>query len=212
MASKFKQFIENIASEKAHGPSTTFSAAHIFSALESIAEKPIGRNKLAEKIGVGDGAIRTIINHLKDAGLIETSKTGCTLTTKGLNIWKKFEEFFPKRGEIGKTELTTAEHNYAFLVKNSGHKVKSGIEQRDAAIVAGAKRAVVIVSKGGHLSIKSVSNDISKEFPKAADQILKVTQPEDNDVIVIAGADAPQKAKHAAFAAGWALLNSDGKK
>jgi predicted transcriptional regulator len=211
MASKFKQFIENVAGEKAPGPSTTFSVAHIFYALELVAEKPIGRNKLAEKLNVGDGAIRTIINHLKDAGLIETSKTGCTLTTKGSSVWKKFEEFFPKRGEIEKTELTTAEHNYAFLVKNSGHKVKSGIEQRDAAIVAGAKRAVVIVSKSGHLSIESVSNDIAKEFPKAANHILRVTQPEDNDVIVIAGADVLQKAKNAAFAASWALLNNDNK-
>ena len=149
---------------------------------------------------------------MKDAGLIDTSKTGCTLTAKGLSAWKKFEEFFPKRGEIEKTELTNAEHNYAFLVKNSGHKVKSGIEQRDTAIVAGAKRAVIIVSKSGHLSIESVSSDIEKKFPKAANQILKVTQPEDNDVIVIAGADVLQKAKHAAFAASWALLNSNNKK
>ncbi|MCW4044577.1 MAG: DUF4443 domain-containing protein [Candidatus Bathyarchaeota archaeon] len=212
MTSAFKQFIENVAGEKAPGPSTTFSVAHIFYALELVAEKPIGRNKLAEKLGVGDGAIRTIINHLKDAGLIETSKAGCTLTSKGLDVWKTFEEFFPKRGEIAKTELTTAEHNYAFLVKNSGHKVKSGIEQRDAAVVAGAKRAVVIVSRNGRLIIESVSNNIEKEFPKATRQILDVIQPEDNDVIVIAGADALQKAKNAAFAASWALLNGDAKK
>jgi len=212
MSSKFKQFIENVAGEKAPGPSTTFSVAHIFYALELVAEKPIGRNKLAGKLNVGDGAIRTIINHLKDADLIETSKAGCTLTAKGLNVWKKFKGFFPERGEIERTELTNSAHNYAFLVKNSGHKVKSGIEQRDAAIVAGAKRAVVIVSKGGHLSIESVSDNIAKEFPKAANQILKVVKPEDNDVIVIAGADALQKAKNAAFAASWALLNSDKKK
>jgi predicted transcriptional regulator len=212
MVSAFKQFIEGVAGEKAPGPSTTFSAAHIFYALELVAEKPIGRNKLAEKLSVGDGAIRTIINHLKDAELIETSKAGCTLTAKGLNVWKKFTEFFPKRGEIERTELTNAEYNYGFLVKDSGHKVKSGIEQRDAAIVAGAKRAVVIVSKGGHLSIESVSTDIAQEFPKATKQILKVIQPEDNDVIMITGADVLQKAKHAAFAASWALINSDKKK
>jgi biotin operon repressor len=212
MTSAFKQFIESIAGEKAPGPSATFSVAHIFYALELMAERPIGRNKLAEKLIVGEGAVRTIINRLKDAGLIVTSKAGCNLTAKGLSIWKKFEEFFPKRVEIGKTELTTAEHNYAFLVKNSGHKVKSGIEQRDAAIVAGAKRAVVIVSKGGHLIIESVSNSIEKEFPKAANQILKVIQPEDNDVIIIAGADVPQKAKHAAFAASWALVDGNKEK
>ena len=212
MTSAFKRFIEGLAGEKAPGPSTTFSVAHIFHTLELVAEKPIGRNKLAEKLDVGEGAVRTIINHLKDAGLIETSKAGCTLTAKGLSIWKKFGELFPKRGEIEKTDLTTAEHNYAFLVKNTGHKVKSGIEQRDAAIIAGAKRAVVIVSKGGHLIIESVSNDIERDFPKATSQILKVIQPEDNDVIVIAGAYDLQKAKHAAFAASWALINDDKKK
>ena len=212
MASAFKQFIEGVAGEKAPGPSTTFSVAHIFYAVELVAEKPIGRNKLAEKLSVGDGAIRTIINHLKDAELIETSKAGCTLTAKGVDVWKKFREFFPERGEIERTELTNSEHNYGFLVKNSGHKVKSGIEQRDAAIVAGAKRAVVIVSRGGHLSIESVSKDIAKDFPTATKQILKVIQPEDNDVIVITGADVLQKAKHAAFAASWALINNYKKK
>jgi predicted transcriptional regulator len=212
MASAFKQFIEGVAGEKAPGPSTTFSVAHIFYAVELVAEKPIGRNKLAEKLSVGDGAIRTIINHLKDAELIETSKAGCTLTAKGVDVWKKFTEFFPQRGEIVRTELTNSEHNYGFLVKNSGHKVKSGIEQRDAAIVAGAKRAVVIVSRGGQLSIESVSKDIAKDFPTATKQILKVIQPEDNDVIVITGAHVLQKAKHAAFAASWALINNDKKK
>ena len=212
MSSSVKHLIESVAGEKAPGPSTTFSEAHIFFAMELIAEKPIGRNKLAEKLDVGEGAIRTIVNHLKDANLITTSKTGCTLTAKGSSVWKKLRETFPNSGEIAKTELTNAAYNYAFLVKNSADKVKSGIEQRDTAIAAGAKRAVIIVSKGGNLIIESVSNSIDKDFPQATSQILKVVQPKDNDVIVIAGAEALQKAKQAAFAASWALLSGDRKK
>jgi predicted transcriptional regulator len=208
MTSTFKQYIEDITRQKAPGPSTTFTQSHIFFALELMAEKPIGRNKLARKLDVGEGAIRTILNRLKEAGLIETSKEGCKLTSKGFNVWKKFNGYFPKRVEIEKTELTKAEHNYAFLVKNSGHKVRSGIEQRDSAIMAGATRAVIIVSKQGHLTIESVSNDLEKEFPKAANQILKTIQPEDNDVIIIAGAENRQKAKHGAFAASWTLLDN----
>jgi len=208
MTSAFKHFIENIAKQKAPGPSTTFTVSHIFYALELMAQKPIGRNKLAMKLEVGEGTIRTIINRLKEAGLITTSKEGCTLTNKGLGIWKKFAEYFPERAEIGKTELTNAEHNYAFLIKNSGHKVKSGIEQRDAAIMAGAKRAVIIVSKEKHLTIDSVSNNLEKEFPAAARQILQTIHPEDNDVIIIVSAGIPNKAKQGAFAASWSLLDS----
>src|SRR3990170_4690712 len=208
MTSAFKQFIENIAKQKAPGPSTTFTVSHIFYALELMAQKPIGRNKLAMKLEIGEGTIRTIINRLKEAGLITTSKEGCTLTSKGLSIWKKFSEHFPERAEIGKTELTNAEHNYAFLIKNSGHKVKSGIEQRDAAIMAGAKRAIIIVSKQRHLTIDSVSNNLEKEFPAAARQILQMIHPENNDVIIIVSAGIPNKAKQGAFAASWSLLDS----
>jgi predicted transcriptional regulator len=211
MTSQFKNFIESFARPKGPGPSTTFSIFHIFYALELMAEKPIGRTKLAEKLNIGEGAIRTIISRLKDAGLIVTSKEGCNLTDKGLNVWEKFAEVFPKRVEIEKTALTTSEYNYAFLVKNKGHKVKSGIDQRDAAIMGGARRAVVIVSKHGHLIIESVSNRIEKDFPEAANRILKDLKPEDNDVIIIAGADNLLKAKRGAFAASWVLLGNNKK-
>ena len=209
MTSTFKQFIEDIAKQKAPGPSTTFTISHIFYALELMADKPIGRKKLAKKLDVGEGAIRTIINRLKDADLIETSKEGCNLTSKGFSVWRNFEKHFPKRLEIGNTDLTKSEHNYAFIVKNSGHKVTSGIEQRDAAIVAGATRAIIIVSKSGHLTIQSVTNSLEKEFPKTAEQIFKETQPEENDVIIIVGANVAHKAKHAAFAASWSLVDDD---
>jgi predicted transcriptional regulator len=209
MTSKFKSFIESLANPKGAGPSTTFSMFHIFYALELMAKKPLGRNKLAEKVNVGDGAIRTIISRLKGAGLIVTSKEGCTLTDKGLSVWKNFEDVFPKRVEIGKTALTTSEYNYAFLVKNKGHGVKSGIDQRDAAIMGGARRALVIVFKNGRLIIESVSNNIEKEFPEAANEILEKLEPKDNDVIIIAGADNPLKAKRGAFAASWVLIGND---
>jgi predicted transcriptional regulator len=208
---EFKKFIESLASEKAPGPSTTFSMFHIFFAIELLAEKSIGRNKLAQKMGVGEGAIRTIISRLKDAQLIVTAKEGCRLTEKGMQTWKKFEGLFPARVEIEKNELTHSECNYAFLVKNSGHKIGSGIEQRDAAIMGGAKRAIAIVSKKGHLVIDSVSSSIEKEFPEAAAKILRNLKPEDNDVIIIAGSDTLVKAKRGAFAAAWVLIG-DGEK
>ena len=49
-----------------------------------MSQKPIGRNKLAEKLNVGEGAIRTIISRLKDADLIVTAREGCLLTEKGI--------------------------------------------------------------------------------------------------------------------------------
>ena len=208
MAASLKKFIQGIAGKKAPGPSTTFTVFHVFYTLELMAQKPLGRNKLAEKLSVGDGAVRTIISRLRDAGLIKTSKEGCNLTKKGLEIWRQFEEIFPKRMEVPRSELSESEFNFAFLVKNSGQKVKSGIDQRDAAIIAGARKALVIIYRNGHLHIESVSDCIEKDYPKAANQILKELVPKDNDVIIIAGADSALKAKRGAFAASWSLIGA----
>jgi predicted transcriptional regulator len=206
MAASLKRFIQEIAGKKAPGPSTSFTVFHIFYALELLSQKPLGRNKLAKNLNVGDGAVRTIIGRLRNANLIETSKEGCTLTKKGLETWRQFEQVFPKRVEIPASELSQSEFNSAFLVKNSGNKVKSGIDQRDAAIIAGARKALIAVFKDGHLRIESVSDCIEKLYPKAAAQILKELTPEDNDVIIIAGSDTALRAKRGAFAASWSLI------
>jgi predicted transcriptional regulator len=207
MAASLKKFMQQIAGKKAPGPSTTFTIFHVFFALELMAQKPLGRNKLAEKLNVGDGAVRTIISRLREANLIETSKEGCNLTKKGLETWCQFNEIFHKRIEVPRSELSASEFNFAFLVKNRGEKVESGIDQRDAAIIAGARKALVIVFKNGHLSIESVSDNIEREYPKAASQILKELVPQENDVIIIAGADSALKAKRGAFAASWSLIS-----
>ena len=208
MTTSLKKFISEIAGKKAPGPSTSFTVFHVFYALELMAQKPLGRNKLSKKLNVGDGAVRTIISRLKNADLIETSKEGCSLTKKGLDVWGQFEQVFPKRVEIPKSELNGSEFNFAFLVKNSGQKVGSGIDQRDAAIIAGARKALVIVFREGHLRIESVSNAVEKDYPKAANQILKELTPEDNDAIIIAGADSALRAKRGAFAASWSLVSA----
>ena len=207
MPVSLKKFIHQIAGKKAPGPSTTFTVFHIFYALKLIAQKPLGRNKLAEKLEVGDGAVRTIISRLKEEDLIETSKQGCNLTRKGLDIWKQFEEIFPKQMALPRSDLSSSEFNYAFLVKNCGQKVKSGINQRDAAIFAGALNALVIVYRNGHLCIESVSSRIEQDYPIVASQIINELKPEENDVIIVAGADSLLRAKRGVFAASWSLIS-----
>lgn len=207
MSLNVKKIIEDIVKEKSPGPSPTFSMFHVFYALELISEKPIGRNRLAKQLQVGEGAIRTIINHLKEANLIATSRQGCNLTEKGLILWKKIEKIFPNRTEVKRTILNNSKHNFAFLVKDRGQKVKTGIVQRDAAIMGGAKRAIAIVVKEKKLAIKSVSEDIERDFPFDSKKLLENLSPENNDVIIVAGADSLIKAKRGAFAASWILLN-----
>jgi predicted transcriptional regulator len=210
MTNKFKQLLERIACGKAPGPSPTFSVLHVLHAIELIAEREIGRGKLAENLGVGKGAARTIISRLKEAGLISTSKAGCALTDYGLMHWNEYTSIFMKKVEIGKNELTLANCNFAILVKNCGHKVKSGMEQRDAALMSGADGATTVLYKDGCLVVPSVSDNAVRDYPETANQMIKLLQPEDNDVIVIGSADSLKKAEYGALAAAWTLVNNSG--
>jgi len=207
MPYSLKQILEKIASEKAPGPSPTFSVFHLLRIIELIAEKPTGRATLAKKLDLGEGATRTIIDRLKGASLISVSKAGCAFTEKGLKFWQEYKSIFEKNVKIGRNELTLADYSYVILVKNRGHKVTSGVEQRDAAVVIGANGATTVVLRKGRLIIPSVSSNVAEDFPKAADQIIRLLQPKENDVAIIVSADTMKKAEYGTLAAAWTLLN-----
>jgi predicted transcriptional regulator len=207
MSAFFKQTLEDIMAQKAPGPSATFSVFHLVRATEIIGQKEIGRGKLAKSLKVGEGVARTIVRRLTDAGLIGISKAGCFLTEKGLRLWKDYNSVV-KKAEIDGSELNPEGYNIAVLVKKQGCKVKSGMEQRDAAVMNAAKGAITMRFERGCLVIPSVSGDVNKDFPKAAAQILRVLKPEDGDAIVIVTADDREKAEWGALAATWTLLNA----
>lgn len=207
MPHEFKELLESLVSERAAGPSPSFTVFHLLITLELVARKPIGRNKLAETLQIGDGTIRTIIGRLKDAGLIDTAKAGCSLTEKGVLFWREYSSIFNKV-EMEKNELALAEHNFAVLVRNHGEQVKSGMEQRDAAIVMGAKSVTTIIFRGGQVTIPTVSNNVAEEFPNATRQLAKLLAPQGNDAVVICSASDRNKAEYGALAAAWTLLKS----
>jgi len=204
--SKFKHLLE-LTTEKAPGPTPMFSTFHVLRALEFVAQKPIGRGKLADNLEVGEGTVRTIIERMRQAGLVTVSRTGCTLTSKGLKFWKEYNSVFQKRTDVGKSELAFAGYNFAVLVKNSGGMAKLGVDQRDAAVMVGAKGATTILFKKGRLIIPSVSDDVAKDFPEAAKQIFQLLDPKENDVIVIGSADNSAKAVYGTLAAAWTIVD-----
>ena len=207
MTYRFKRVLEEIMQEKVPGPSPYFSVFHLLRALEFIEVAPVGRSKLAKSLNVGEGTIRTIIDRLKDVGLIEISKAGCDLTNEGSKFMEEYRSVFAKKAKIGKNELTFTSYNVAILVKNLAHKIKAGIEQRDAAIMVGAKSATTIVLQKGCLIIPSISKNVAEDFPEATSQINDNFKLQENDVVVIVSAETMEKAEHGILAAAWTLLN-----
>jgi predicted transcriptional regulator len=203
--------LESLLEEKAPGPYLSFSIFHIIKALELIAkEGPIGRGKLSEELKTGEGAVRTLIERLKKAKLIMVSKKGCSLARKGKIIWSKMQLLFPQKIKLEPNELTLAKCNVAIRVKGCGDKVRSGLEQRDAALLAGAKGAITLFLKERKLVLPTISGDVAKDFPDAFKKITRGLPLEENDAIVIGSADAWDKAEYGAIAAAWSLIENNG--
>jgi len=82
------------------------------------------------------------------------------------------------------------------------------MEQRDAALLIGAKGATTLISRKGKLTIPPEYRNIAKDFPKISRKIIDSLNPEENDAIVIGSADTLEKAEYGALAAAWNLLNN----
>jgi predicted transcriptional regulator len=202
-----KVVLEKLVPEKMVGPSPAFTVFDVIKMLETIAESgSIGRGSLSEKLELGEGTTRTLISWLKKAQLMTTSRKGCTLTEKGTKIWNQIKTFIPIILKIEDNELTFAANNIAILVKNRAEKVKKGLEQRDAAVRAGASGTTTLVYKGGKLILPTMSNDASKDYPKAFRQIMQLMNPKENDVAIISCGTTLKAAEYGALAASWILL------
>jgi len=162
--------IERVASKLAPGRTPHFLEAHIVKALRIIAnEGPLGRVKLSRALGLGEGVIRTLIRHLVNEGLVETSRAGIALTQSGNNISLALESTISETIEIPQSPLTIGPLNIAILVRNVADAIKGGVEQRDAAIKVGASGATTLVLKRGKLNMPFWNQDAFKEIPVTAE-------------------------------------------
>ncbi len=156
---------------------------------------------------MGEGATRTLIERLKDYDLISVDRVGCVFTEKGAKLWDSFSTVFSRKVVLGKSGLTLAAFNVALMVKRCGGKVRFGMEQRDAALLMGAKGATTLIFKDGKLMFPLEDRDVAEDFPKINRKLVGSLEPEENDVIVIGSADTLEKADYGALAAALSLLN-----
>ena len=190
-------------SESSSGRFPSFTEAHALKALELIGEGAgIGRQQLSRELGLGEGTVRTLLSRMKAAGLLETSRGGTTLTSKGHELLKRFGELIPA-GEVPETDATVGPRNYAILVRGAGESVKKGIEQRDAALIAGADGATTLVHDGDGLVMPGVEVEVD---PSTAKHILDAFKPCRGDVVIIGSARDPLDAEIGAKSAALRLL------
>ncbi len=204
---------ERVASKLAPGRLPSFAEAHVLIALEDISfQKTVGRLKLGKDLCLGEGEARTLVKHMKNEGLIQISKLGISLSMQGTKLLSSLRTLLSEQVEIPSTSLTVGKFNVAIRVRGgSGHYVKYGLEQRDAAIIAGAKGATTLIFAKGNLIMPGTGEDVSTSDPSLLPALSDLNL-KHGDVIIIGSADEKTKAELGAKTATIELLKSTIKK
>jgi len=169
---------------------------------------PIGRIELSRKLGLGEGAVRTIIKHLTAQNFVGPAKEGCVLTPRGLALYKSLRSKLSEICPLNARQLALDHENAAVLIRNSG-VVRRGIEQRDAAIRAGATGACTLIYRNGKLSMPRGERQESTiaSHDLLFEDLRKLFALKEGDVIIIVGAPNVGLAEHGAMAAALTILD-----
>lgn len=177
----------------------SFEPAHIFKVLQVTGlNTKASRSLLTEELDLGEGAVKTLVKHMKMNGLITTSNAGMRLSEKGRVLLSKLRDAIPAEAEIGKCSTTLGKTNHAILVKGLAGFIGSGIEQRDAAIKIGALGATTLVFRDGKLFTSDRSNEVPIRDRLLSLEIMEKLRPENGDVVIIASAENRRTADLAA--------------
>lgn len=200
--------VRKLAREKAPGPPSSHTEAHFLLAVLAIGEtQNMGRQSLARRTGLGEGAVRTLLKRLREEGLVGVTKAGCELTREGRRLYQRIKEVIPSRLSLGTTKLTVGDKQTAILVRGVAAKVTNGIEQRDAATRAGAAGATTYLAGHSRFQIPTGSKDCERDYPNTAWKMLKEQlQPKDGDVVIVCGSSEELSSEIGAIAAALTLL------
>jgi hypothetical protein len=201
----YVKLLEKVVNTDAPSRPISFNIVHIFKTLQlAKINGHISRELLRKELSLGDGSVKTLIKHLKMTNMIKTSNAGTILSNKGEKIISQILSCIPNETNIQKSSITIGKFNYAVLVKDMADAIKSGIEQRDIAMKAGAIGATTLIFKNETFLIPETNFNALSEEPQLQKKLIESLHPENNDVIII-GSDHKSK-KVAEMATKYAAL------
>ena len=186
------QILQNIVSRKGSSKVLTFSIPHVFKALQLLClDKFVSRSKFCKELHLGEGAIKTLILHLKDVKMVDTTKSGTYLTVKGKKFSENLNRVLKKEFKLSKCKIAPSKHNHAIILKNYSYAIKTGLEQRDYAILYGSSGCVTLLYKNSRFIFPGEGRDCLEDEPTTRKKLFENLSPEDGDVIIISSSDDP---------------------
>jgi hypothetical protein len=180
--------LTKIASRYAPSRILSFELVHIFKTFQLLDKNEhISRVLLCQELALGEGSVRTLVKHLKMQNLVKSTNGGTRLTEKGKILSSELLQSIPSEANMPKCSIALGQFNYVILLRKYGFAIKSGIEQRDAAIKIGAVGATTLLYKDHKFIMPGAydnKNSLQKE-QHVVNLLIDKLKPAEDDVIII---------------------------
>lgn len=208
----FQSLVENLFHTKTIGPS--YKPPHILYVLYIIGQQTngVGRYRIREELGLGEGSVKTLLNRLKDEGVIQVKgarQRGHVFSPKGWDLYHYITEIisFPKIIDNKNNEYVIGSYasycllNSKYLVDNFGNL---SVTLRDEAIKIGGTGCSTLEFNGKNWFFLD-SSAYLLEINLHPDDVKKVKK---GSVLVIGGGNTPGESVLATLAASLRLIKS----
>lgn len=183
------------------GPVPKFNDYHIWKAFQCLDDtNPVGRKKLSQILGIGEGSTRTILSMMQDQSMITIGKSGILLTDAGTEFKKSVHMDV---ADISISDLTIGDRDCAVRVPKMARNVKYGCEERDAAIKSGATGATTLIYTNGKLIFPGSDYPVD---PEVESKIRSVFSLKNDDVVIIGTGPTRESAEIGAVIAGLTIM------
>ena len=183
------------------GPVPKFNDYHIWKAFQCLDEtSPVGRKKLSQLLGIGEGSTRTILSMMQDQSMITIGKSGILLTEAGAEFKKSVHMDV---ADVSISDLTIGDRDCAVRVPKMARNVKYGCEERDAAINSGATGATTLIYTNGKLIFPGSDYPVDAEIES---KIRSVFSLKNDDVVIIGTGPTEESAEIGAVIAGLTIM------
>lgn len=189
--------LDEMVSKKGYARMLTFGIPHVFKALQMMQHaRFVSRNSFCASLHMGEGAVKTMLLRLGGHGMTATVRSGTCLTDSGAAFASSLTDAIPCEARVRSAMLGGLD-GHAILVRNHARLIRTGMEQRDFAIMYGASVALTLVFSGGCFSFPGNPADITGLRDDMV-QALASLNPQESDVAIIASATDPFTAELAA--------------
>ena len=147
-----------------------------------------------------------MIRRLKDNQLITIETDGCALSKKGEKEYSSVSSILVWSSPVSAHGLSMGEKGWAIIARGVEKKVRLGIEQRDAAVRAGADGAFTTLFKGRRFTVPGEGIDGERSGPSEPWKTIREAGPRDGDVVIVTGSSDEVMAENGALAALLTLL------